>query len=94
MSVRLSGGLGPLRVSIPLLPRRGRRRGSSGGGGALVAMLKGIGMLCWWTLVYCLYWPMRLLYWELPRWAWREVQRRRSAATPGGQPSSTSSPRA
>ena len=31
MSVRLSGGLGPLRVSIPLLPRS-RRRGGGGGG--------------------------------------------------------------
>ncbi|WP_263984677.1 hypothetical protein [Streptomyces sp. HPF1205] len=38
-----------------------RRRGSSGGGRAFVALVKGIGLLYWWLIVYCLYWPLRLL---------------------------------
>ena len=83
MGVRLSGGLGPLRVSVPLMPS-GRRRGRSGGGGALAALFKGFAMLMWWMLLYGVYWPFRLLYWELPRWIWREVQRRRAAAPARG----------
>jgi hypothetical protein len=88
VGVRLSGGLGPLRVSVPLTPRR-RRRGGGGGASALAGLFKGTGLLMWWMLVYCCYWPMRLVYWELPRWIWREVQRRRAAqpapSGPGSQ---------
>lgn len=83
VSVRLSGGLGPLRVSVPLTSgrRRRRRSGSAGGGGVITA----IGLLMWWMLLYGFYWPMRLLYWELPKAGWRGYQRwqaRRSLAAP------------
>jgi hypothetical protein len=42
-------------------------------------------MLMWWVILYGLYWPMRLLYWELPKAGWlayrRWQARRRFAAT-------------
>jgi hypothetical protein len=91
MSVRLSGGLGPLRVSIPLLPRRRRRGGGSSGAG-MAALLAGCGKLLWWMLLYCCYWPMRLVYWELPRLIWQEVQRRRAASAVAPHPGGISGP--
>ncbi|WP_333736366.1 hypothetical protein [Streptomyces sp. IBSBF 2806] len=84
MGVRLSGGIGPLRVSVPIL----------GGGGGLVdvcvLMFKLLGWLLWWELVLCWYlllgcwWLARAVYWEGPRVAWRWWQRRRVAAAVSG----------
>jgi hypothetical protein len=34
--------------------------------------------LLWWMVLYGVYWPMRLLYFELPRVAWRAWQRRQA----------------
>lgn len=47
-----------------------------------------LGYLLWWTLLYGVYWPMRLVYFELPRAGWRAYQRwqqsRRAVAGPTG----------
>jgi hypothetical protein len=88
MGIRLSGGLGPVRVSVPLSPRR--RGGGSGGLIGLVAgLFKGMGLLLWWTLLG-MWWLLRVTYWDFPRWVWRGIQRRRAArpaaATPGPAP--------
>lgn len=81
MGVRLSGGIGPVRVSVPVL----------GGGSANAAaglfmlMLKGIVYLVWFELVlgwYVLigcYWLLRAVYWEAPRAGWRWWQQRQAA---------------
>lgn len=77
VGVRLSGGLGPLRVSMPLVSGE-----ASAGGGVVITA---IGLLMWWMLLYGVYSPARLLYWELPRAGWRGYQRwqaRRSLAAP------------
>lgn len=80
MGVRLSGGIGPLRVSVPVL----------GGSGANAAvglfglMMKGLVYLVWFELVLCwylllgCYWLLRGVYWEGPRAAWRWWQRRQA----------------
>ncbi|MFJ9376820.1 hypothetical protein [Streptomyces sp. NPDC101455] len=80
MGVRLSGGIGPLRVSVPVL-------GATGGFfGAGVFAIKLLGWLLWWELVlgwYLLvgcYWLLRVVYWEAPRAGWRWWQRRQAAA--------------
>ncbi|MGW3813429.1 hypothetical protein [Streptomyces sp. NPDC005046] len=69
MSVRMSGGIGPLRVSVPIL--------GSGGGlvNICVLMFKLFGWLLWWELVLCWY-LLRGIYWDGPRAAWRWWQRR------------------
>jgi hypothetical protein len=90
VGIRLSGGLGPLRVSVPLTSGRRRRRSGSSGAGlkALGGGLMALGYLLWWTLLYGVYWPMRLVYFELPRAGWRAYQRwqqsRRAVAGPTG----------
>jgi hypothetical protein len=41
-------------------------------------------------LVYCVYWPARLLYWELPKAGWKAYQRwqaRRRVAAAAPPPS-------
>lgn len=79
VGVRLSGGIGPLRVSVPVL-------GAAGGFfGVCLFAFKLIGWLLWWELVlgwYALlgcYWLLRVVYWEAPRAAWRWWQRRQAA---------------
>lgn len=47
MSLRLSFGVGPLRASIPLTSRRGRRRPSS-----FALLLSGVIMLMFYMLVF------------------------------------------
>ncbi|MET7983020.1 hypothetical protein [Streptomyces sp. NPDC005281] len=84
MGVRLSGGIGPLRVSVPVL----------GGGGGLVEiavlMFKLFGWLLWWELVLCWYlllgcwWLLRAVYWDGPRAAWRWWQRQRTESVISG----------
>lgn len=69
MALRLSGGVGPVRVSVPVVTRRGSRS---------AVMLP--FWLMWWMTVYFIWWPMRLLFWDLPRWAFS-----RRSATPVAQ---------
>ncbi|MEV5079387.1 hypothetical protein AB0K74_11335 [Streptomyces sp. NPDC056159] len=79
MGVRLAGGIGPLRVSMPVLPAVGGFLGLG------VAVLKGLIWLVWWELVLCYwmllgcYWLLRVIYWEAPRAGWRWWQRRQTA---------------
>ena len=80
MGVRLSGGIGPLRVSAPVF-------GAVGGFAELcVFSVKLLGWLLWWELVLCwyvllgCYWLLRAIYWEVPRAGWRWWQRRQGAA--------------
>lgn len=54
MGVRLSGGIGPLRASLPLGPI----------GTALIVWPLA---MFWWMFVYAMYWPMRLMFFDLPR---------------------------
>ncbi|MFE7856032.1 hypothetical protein [Streptomyces sp. NPDC057403] len=78
MGVRLSGGIGPLRVSVPVF-------GAAGGfAGLCVFSVKLLAWLLWWELVlgwYVLlgcYWLLRAVYWDGPRAAWRWWQRRQA----------------
>lgn len=70
MSVRLRGGVGPVRVSVPVVTRRGSKS---------VVMLP--FLLMWWMTVYFIWWPMRLLFWDLPRWALGRRQAPAASAT-------------
>jgi hypothetical protein len=79
VGVRLSGGLGPVRVSVPVF-------GATGGFfGVCLFAFKLLGWLLWWELVLCwyvllgLYWVLRGVYWDGPRALWRWWQRRRAA---------------
>jgi len=80
MGVRLSGGIGPVRVSVPVFG------GVGGFFGAGVFAFKLLGWLLWWELVlgwYALlgcYWLLRVVYWEAPRAVWQWWQRRQAAA--------------
>ncbi|WP_329293121.1 hypothetical protein [Streptomyces sp. NBC_01455] len=83
MGVRLSGGLGPLKVSLPVLPAAGGLVSLS------FALLKGLIylvwfelLLCYWLLIGC-WWLLRAEYWEAPRAGYRWWQRRQEAS-PGG----------
>ena len=60
--------------------------------GALGSLFVGFGKLMWWMLLYCCYWPLRLVYWELPRLIWQEVQRRRAASAAAPHPGRASGP--
>lgn len=62
MGVRLSGGIGPLRASIPLGP-------------IMFALIVGPFVLMWWMMLYLLWWPCRLMVYDLPR----AISRRRQA---------------
>lgn len=75
MGVRLSGGVGPLRVSVS------PGRASAGFFGLCVAAMVGMFQLMFW-LLYAGYWVMRVVYWELPRagWRWRKSRQERAAA--------------
>lgn len=61
MGVRLSGGIGPLRASLPLGP-------------LAFALIIGPFVLMWWMCLYMLYWPGRLLFFDLPRSIYRSRQ--------------------
>lgn len=84
MGVRLSGGIGPLRVSVPVFAAAG------GFFQAGLFALKLLGWALWWELVLCWYlllgcwWLLRAVYWEGPRAAWRWWQRRRATAVVSG----------
>lgn len=73
MGVRLSGGIGPVRVSAS------PGRATSGFFGLAVKAIMGMFWLMWWMLYAC-YWIMRVLYWETPRAVYRWWQRRQTAA--------------
>lgn len=81
MGIRLSGGIGPLRVSVPVLPAAGGFVGLS------LAVLKGLIYLVWFELLLCYwlligsYWLLRAVYWEAPRAGYYWWQRRQAAAT-------------
>jgi hypothetical protein len=73
MGIRLSGGVGPLRVSVPV--------GGSVGGffGLCIKAIVGMFALVWWMLLAG-YWILRAVYWEAPRAGYRWWQRRQAAA--------------
>lgn len=75
MGVRLSGGIGPLRVSAS------PGRATSGFFGLGIAAIVGMFKLMFWML-YAGYWIMRLIYWEAPRAGYRWWQRRQAARVP------------
>ena len=56
MSVRLRGGVGPVRVSVPLVPR---------------GLVRGLVALFWWMGVG-VWLMTKFIYWQAPRWAWRK----------------------
>jgi hypothetical protein len=72
LGVRLSGGIGPLRVSVPV------GRPASGFFGLGIKAIVGMFWLMGWMLFAC-YWIMRAVYWEAPRAGWRWWQRRQGA---------------
>lgn len=74
MGVRLSGGIGPLRVSVSPV------RAVAGVLVLGVAVIVGMFKLAWWML-FAGYWILRAVYWELPRAGYR-LWRRRQSATP------------
>lgn len=74
MGVRLSGGIGPLRVSMS------PGRSASGLFALGIKSIYGMFVLMWWLLYFGCYWPVRLVYWDLPRAVWRWWQRRQAAA--------------
>lgn len=53
MGARLSGGIGPLRASLPLGP-------------LAFALIVGPFVMIWWMFLL-LYWPMRWMFFDLPR---------------------------
>lgn len=53
MGARLSGGIGPFRAAIPLGP-------------IAFGLIFGPFVLIWWMLAL-LYWPMRWMFFDLPR---------------------------
>lgn len=71
MGVRLSGGIGPLRVSMS------PGRSASGFFGLCIAAIVGMFQLMFW-LLYAGYWILRAVYWEAPRAGWRWWQRRQA----------------
>ncbi|MCX5170566.1 hypothetical protein OG616_21475 [Streptomyces antibioticus] len=84
MGVRLSGGIGPLRASVPVF-------GAAGGFFQVcLYSIKLLGWMLWWELVLCwylllgCYWLLRLVYWDGPRAAWRWWQRRRAVPAVSG----------
>jgi hypothetical protein len=72
MGIRLSGGIGPLRVSAS------PGRAASGFFGLGIAAIVGMFKLMFWML-YAGYWILRAVYWEAPRAGWRWWQRRQAA---------------
>ncbi|MEU3247771.1 hypothetical protein [Streptomyces sp. NPDC006875] len=80
MGVRLSGGLGPWRLSAPLLPATG------GLVSGISSLLKGLIYLIWFEVMLCYWlfiggwWLLCTVYWEAPRAGYRWWQRRRAAA--------------
>jgi len=74
MGVRLSGGIGPVRVSAS------PGRATSGFFGLCIAAMVGMFKLMWWMLLAG-YWILRAVYWEAPRAGWRWWQRRQAAAS-------------
>lgn len=54
MGARLSGGIGPFRAAIRLGP-------------LAFGLIFGPFVLMWWMCVYMLYWPMRWMFFDLPR---------------------------
>ncbi|MGW2620343.1 hypothetical protein [Streptomyces sp. NPDC001500] len=84
MGVRLSGGIGPLRVSVPVFGAAGGFAGLCVFSMKLLVWLLAWGLLlCWFLLVVC-YGLLRAMYWEGPRAAWRWWQRRRTAGVVSG----------
>lgn len=77
MGVRLSGGIGPLRVSAS------PTRAVSGFFGLCVALFVGMFKLMFWML-YAGYWVTRAVYWDGPRALYGWVQRRRAVAAGTG----------
>ncbi|MGW3127060.1 hypothetical protein [Streptomyces sp. NPDC001123] len=81
MGVRLSGGIGPLRVSVPVFGA------ASGFAGLCIFSVKLLVWLLWWKFVLCwyvllgCYWLLRGVYWDGPRAAW---QRRQTQGAVGG----------
>jgi len=70
VGVRVSGGVGPVRVSVPV-------GGSlTGFFGLCVKSLWWGGVLVWWMLYFGCWWPCRLLFFDLPRAGCRAYQRR------------------
>jgi hypothetical protein len=78
MGIRLSGGIGPLRMSLPV---SGTATGFAGAG---LAVIKGLFYLVWFELWLCYwalfgtYWLLRAVYWEAPRAGYRWWQRRQA----------------
>jgi len=73
VGVRLSGGVGPLRASVPLTPSRRTSRGLAHD------LLVGPFLLMWWMTYYLMWWPMRLMFWDAPQVV---RQRRRQRQNP------------
>lgn len=73
MGVRLSGGIGPLRASIPLGP-------------LMFALLIGPVILMWWMVLYFMIWPCKLLCYDLPRAIQRRRQNQPAGPDWGPRP--------
>jgi hypothetical protein len=71
MGIRLSGGIGPLRVSAS------PGRAASGFFGLCWLSVLGMFKVMFW-LLYGGYWIMRAVYWEAPRAGYRWWQRRQA----------------
>jgi hypothetical protein len=70
MSVRLRGGVGPVRVSVPLMPRGMLR--------AFVMLFVYTGVGVW---LLC-----KFIYWTAPVWIWRTSHRAWLRSRAGQQP--------
>jgi hypothetical protein len=77
VGVRLSGGIGPLRVSVS------PGRAVSGFSGLSIAVIATMFKLMWWML-YAGYWMLRIVYWEAPRAGYRWWHRRQAEGAVSG----------